>query len=634
MVHYTVGVAGHIDHGKTTLTKALTGIETDRLKEEKERQISIETGFAHFRLPNGEEVGVVDVPGHERFIRQMIAGIAGIDLVLLVIAANEGVMPQTREHLDILELLGVKKGMIVITKIDMVAEDFLPLVIEEVQETVQNTFLAHAKIMPISAKTGIGIAELKDEITNTLAVVPGRQVEEFFRLPIDRAFTVKGSGTVVTGTVFEGKVEVGDSLRLLPQDVMVRVRGLQVHHQNTSIAFAGQRTAMNLSGIEHDQVKRGDVLLAPHFLESNERIDLEVNLLSSLETPLRHRSRISVYSGTAEIDGTILFFDRSELQPGERTYAQLLLEEPLVVKRGDLILLRRPTPALTLGGGKVISPRGKKYPFRVETVERLRKLHLASIGELILLQLRNQEKRFIELQNELTIPWSTLEPYVDELLAKGEILLLSTGGKSDLQQMIAHREYVDQCKKQLIELLTVFHQKNPMQKGMKRSECKEQLANWSEELFASIIQHLLNQKSIRFIGERLVLSTFLPQLPAQLRQKAEQLLKQLKLEGREVSDWLALAEQAGLMPKQAEEVRRFYIEQGELINMSEKWVWTEQCWQETIDLLRSNCKADTISISDVKDTLGLSRKYIIPILEMMDQLGITKRVGETRAWKS
>lgn len=634
MFHYTVGVAGHIDHGKTTLTKALTGIETDRLKEEKERQISIETGFAHFRLSNGEEVGVVDVPGHERFIRQMIAGIAGIDLVLLVVAANEGVMPQTREHLDILELLGVKKGIVVINKIDVVEDDFLPLVIEEVKETVQDTFLAHAKVMSISAKSGVGIPELVNEIANELAVIPGRQSEEYFRLPIDRAFTVKGSGTVVTGTVFEGKIEVGDYVRLLPQDTMVRVRGLQVHHHSTEVANAGQRTAINLSGIEHDQVKRGDVLLAPHFLEQSMRIDIEVKLLASIDVPLKHRSRISIYSGTAEIDGTILFFDRTELVPGESTYAQLMLEEPIVVKRGDPILLRRPTPALTLGGGRVINAHGEKYPFRVETVERLRQLHRSSIRELALLHVRDQEKRLTELQNELTTPWSILQPYVDELLASGEILRLTKGEQDDMLHMIAHRDFVQECKEQLLAALAVYHQKNPMQKGMKRSECREQFAQWSEELFTSVLLQLLEQRSIHNVGERLILTSFMPQLPALLQPKAERMLQQLEREGREVSDWLALAAQVGLTFKQAEEIRRFYVEQGVLINMSGKWVWTEPCWREAVSVLRDHCAGDTISIADVKEALGLSRKYIIPILEMMDQHGITKRVGETRVWKS
>lgn len=634
MVHYTVGIAGHIDHGKTTLTRALTGIETDRLKEEKEREISIETGYAHFLLPNGEAVGVVDVPGHERFIRQMIAGSAGIDIVLLVIAANEGVMPQTREHLDILELLGVKKGIIVISKTDMVEEEFLPLVIEEVRETVQNTFLAYAPIVSVSVKENLGLTDLIEEISHSLATVPGRQTEDLFRLPIDRAFTIKGSGTVVTGTVFEGQVTVGDSLRLLPQDLLVRVRGLQVHHQKAEAAYAGQRTAINITGIEHDQVKRGDVLLVPNFLEPSQRIDLELKLLPTLDTPLKHRSRASVYVGTAEIYGVVLLFDRTELLPGEITYAQVLLDEPVVVKRGDPILLRRPTPTLTLGGGRVITPYGQKYPFRLETAERLKRLHQANVEELVNLHLRQQEKRFLQLQNELTIPWGILEPTVNNLLQQGELQSLSHEGNRHLQQVVVHREYLQECKEKLVTCLEEYHHNNPMQKGMKRSECKEHFSDWSEELFSWVIQQLIEQKVIQVISERLVLTTFLPKLPPNLQQKADQLLRLLTQEGTDVSDWLTLAEKVGLNTKQAEEIRRFYIDQGELVKLNEKMVWPRRTWEDSIALLRKHSAAETISIADVKEVLGLSRKYIIPILEMMDQLGITKRVGEARVWKS
>lgn len=633
MMHFTLGIAGHIDHGKTTLAQKLTGIQTDRLKEEKERNISIETGFAHFQLPNGEVVGVVDVPGHERFIRQMIAGSTGIDMVLLVIAANEGVMPQTREHLDILELLGVKKGIVVINKIDLVDEEFLVLAIEDARALVQGTFLDNAPIVPLSSRTGMGIPMLIDEITNALAVIPGRHSDEPFRLPIDRSFTIKGSGTVVTGTVFEGKIQVGDQLRLLPQNKAVRVRGIQVHHQAVETAFAGQRAAINLTGVEHDQIKRGDVLLVPDFLEMSTRIDLELHALSSIEYPLKHRSRVAVYSGTAEVEGIVLFFDRTALQPGETTYAQVVLEEAMVVKRGDPILVRRPTPALTIGGGTVITPYGQKYPFRAETAERMKRQRYASVKELILMHLQTREMRLHQLQKELTIPFSILKDSVIELMEEGVLVRLSNDQEIALDHVIANKEYIIECEEHLLALLQDYHRKYPSQQGMKRSECRASLHAWSEEMFAAVIAALIRVGKLRGIGERLVLADFLPQLPAQIAPQAEKILQQLEDEGREVTDWNTMVESVGLTPKQAAEIRRFYIEQGYIVALTDKIVWTTTTWEQAVQQLRAHCTETTISIAAVKEVLGLSRKYIIPFLERLDQQGITKRIGEVRTWQ-
>lgn len=633
MVQYTIGIAGHIDHGKTTLTKALTGLETDRLKEEQERQISIETGFAHFRLPHGQIVGVVDVPGHERFIRQMIAGVAGIDLVLLVVAANEGVMPQTREHLDILNLLGVKKGIVVLTKSDLVDEEFLALVTEEIREITSNTFMEHAPIRAISAKSGLGIATLVDEITRSLAMTPVREQEEHFRLPIDRAFTVKGTGTVITGTVFEGKVAVGDTLRLLPQDQLVRVRGMQAYHSRSDIAYAGQRVAINIAGIEHDQLNRGDALVAPQFLEPTQRVDIQVRLLASIEKPLKHRSRLSVYTGTAEIEGMILFFDRSELLPGESTYAQILLEQAIVVRRDDPILLRRPTPALTLGGGRIVHPYGVKLPYRIESKMLIQRLHQATVSERILMALATKEKSLEQIQNELTIHWQELEPFVVQLLDQGELIKITNDAKGVLHYIFASSKFLLDAKDRLLMLLNDYHRSNPMQQGMKRSECKEQLQEWSDVLFTWVIEQLKALGQLRMVGERLVHASFLPTLPPHLQRPAKLLLEQLVREGREVSDWQALAAHVGLNPKQAEEVKRFYVEQGEIINMSEKWVWPYATWESSVALLREQ-RIATLNIATVKDLLGLSRKYIIPFLEMMDQAGLTKREGDQRVWRS
>lgn len=631
MFHYTIGIAGHIDHGKTTLTKHLTGIDTDRLKEEKERQISIETGFAHFTLPNGHTVGVVDVPGHERFIRQMIAGSAGIDLVLLVVAANEGVMPQTQEHLDILSILGIRRGIIVLTKIDLVEGAFVQLVEEEIRETVQHTFLAHAPIIHFNGKEGEGLAKIVAEIETGLATIPARKSMEPFRMPIDRSFTVKGAGTVVTGTIFEGTIRVGDHVRLLPLDRMARVRGLQVHHQNVQIAYAGQRTAMNLTGVDYGEIHRGDVLVAPEFLDCTQRVDGWLRLLPSIDFSLKHRSRVVVYTGTSEVEGMVLFFDRKELRPGEEAFVQFVLNQPIVVRRGDPFVLRRPTPTLTLGGGQIVLAYGQKYPIRAETAQWLQKMHEASTKELVIDALADRDCSLQEIQNQLTISIEQLHPVIQQLINEGTVIQLPSFHKEGVSKYIRQDVFV-QSKQILEKLLNEYHQHNPMQKGMKRSECKERLSDWSEERLVAVIDALIAEKKLVVLEERLCLSNFLPKLPSHLQSKANSMMQLLHAQGREVTDWLVLADQVKVTRQQAEQIRRFLVEQGELIPMTDKWVWPRKTWEQTIQLLQSRLQGKTFSIAEVRDILGLSRKYIIPLMERCDQLGLTKRQGDMRIW--
>jgi len=356
MKHLILGTAGHIDHGKTSLVKALTGTDTDRLKEEKARGITIELGFAHLELPGGIEFGVVDVPGHEKFVRAMVAGVAGMDLVMLVIAADEGIMPQTREHLDILRLLGVRAGLVALTKSDMVEPDWLPLVQEEVREFVAGTFLETAPIIPVSSKTGAGLDELKAALALLAEAAAEKKRDGAFRLPVDRVFTVAGFGTVVTGTLLAGEIRIGDELELLPKGIGGRVRGIQAHGSKADSGQAGQRLAVNLQGIDLDQVQRGDVVVPANVFRTTRRVDVRLDHLTAAPRDLKHRSNVRFHTGTSEVTAQVLLLERSSLPPGETAYAQLRLAEPLLLVSGDPYLIRTASPAATIGGGIVLDP--------------------------------------------------------------------------------------------------------------------------------------------------------------------------------------------------------------------------------------------------------------------------------------
>ena len=367
-------MAGHIDHGKTSLTKALTNVDTDRLKEEKERQISIELGFAPLYEDEEIQISVIDVPGHERFIRQMIAGVAGIDLVVLVVAGDEGVMPQTREHLDILGFLGIRNGIVAITKIDRVDEEFVDLVKDDIFEELQGTVFENSPFVLVDSLSMKGIDELKNLIVDTLKEQEMRDVKGAFRLPIDQVFTVKGQGTVVRGTVYEGSVEEGQTLMIMPKGIEVRGRQLQVHHKPAKKAFAGQRVAINLSNVTKEDLERGDVVVSSEHFNVTRTIDVAIRVVEDLDYMVKQRMPIKCHIGTAEVMGRIVFFDRNDLkEENGEILCQLRLEHEIVTKRGDRFIIRRPSPQETIGGGWVIDPRGEKYRFGVQTIEELEK---------------------------------------------------------------------------------------------------------------------------------------------------------------------------------------------------------------------------------------------------------------------
>ena len=361
MKQIILGTAGHIDHGKTSLIKALSGIDADRLKEEKERGITIELGFAHMALPSGELLGIVDVPGHEKFVKNMVAGATGIDIVVMVIAADEGVMPQTREHMEICTLLGVQHGMVVLTKVDMVDDEWLELVMEDVREFIQGTFLENAPILAVSSVNGQGIPEFIAQLDKLSQKVPERSASSIFRLPIDRVFTMKGFGTVITGTLISGHVNVGDPIMVYPWEITSKVRGIQVHNHSVNIAEAGMRTAINFQGLEKTAIQRGEVLSSPGALKSSYMVDVSLHFLSSNPKSIKNRTLVRFHTGTSEILGNLILLDSEELSPGDTAVAQLRLNTPVALVKEDRFVIRSYSPIRTIGGGEVLNPIPKKH---------------------------------------------------------------------------------------------------------------------------------------------------------------------------------------------------------------------------------------------------------------------------------
>lgn len=425
---YVIGTAGHIDHGKTMLTRVLTGVNTDRLKEEQERNISIEPGFAPLTLPSGLTVSIIDVPGHEKLIRQMVAGVAGIDFVLLVVAADEGVMPQTREHLSILDLLGVKNGLLLLSKIDRADPDLLPIIEEDLRGLTRGTFLEGAPLLRISSATGEGIDHLLQVLDEKLPCIEQRKSEAPFRLPVDRSFIVKGAGTVVTGTVQSGSTGPGEELEVLPGGKRVKVRQAQVHSQTVPIVQAGQRAALNLSGINREEVFRGQTVVQPGIWSTSRRIDIRAVSLPELDFSLRQRSLVTLMIGTSEVFAELILYDRKEWGPGEEIYASLVLREPVVAAHGERFILRRPTPATTIGGGEVAEAAALKRKISPASAEEIRQVWVGGLTARILRALdRTLLLTFREIQSVSGEGEATLHAELKALEEAGRILPVASG---------------------------------------------------------------------------------------------------------------------------------------------------------------------------------------------------------------
>ena len=484
-----LGTAGHIDHGKTSLVRVLTGIDTDRLKEEKARGITIELGFAHMSLPNGTRIGIVDVPGHEKFVRHMVAGATGVDLVALVVAADEGIMPQTREHMEICELLGVRHGLVILTKVDLTDPEWLELVEEDVAEFVSGTFLEDSPVIHFSAISGQGADDVRQAVAEVAGQVEDRQSGSLFRMPLDRVFTMKGFGTVVTGTAVSGQIKVGEEVQIYPGGERAKVRGIQVHNQAVEEVSSGLRTAINLQGLERDSVLRGEVLAPPDTLQPSRRMDVWVQYLSSMEKPLKNRAQVRFHVGTSENLGRLLLLDAEELAPGQSGPAQMLLEEDVVCLAGDRFVLRSYSPVRTIGGGEIMNPvphRHKRFNEKV-------------LADLAVLREKDPEKSLLVLIDSaaakgvtsqalaglIDLPAKQIKQALSQLLTRQDAITYD----KDRGRIIGRRTF-DQLAERVLEILKVFHQQYPLRPGLPKEELKTRVKGLSD---AKLLSFLLDR---------------------------------------------------------------------------------------------------------------------------------------------
>ncbi|MDD5342936.1 MAG: selenocysteine-specific translation elongation factor, partial [Smithella sp.] len=474
MKHFVLGTAGHVDHGKTALIKALTGVDTDRLKEEKKRGITIELGFASLALPSGQTLGIVDVPGHEKFIKNMVSGAAGIDLVMMVIAADEGIMPQTKEHLHICSLLGISKGIVALTKTDMVEKEWLDLVQSEITEFLQGTFLEGAPVVPVSAIKQEGLTDLIKAIDTTVSKINEKTDDGIFRLPVDRVFTMKGFGTVVTGTLVSDHIKTGEEVEILPGDIAARIRGIQVHNQSVEDAWAGQRTAINLQGVEKSIIERGNVLVRPKTVWPSQRLDVFLEFLASNSKSLKNKALVRLHTGTSEIIARITLLDKDELAPGQKAFAQLVLANKDVIVSGDRFVLRSYSPITTIGGGQIIDPLPSKHKRQNEKIiAALNVLQSGSLPEKISIIMERTGFSGINLRGlnfRLGVNTKKIREALEGLLSNKKAILLDSEDTTVISAF-----FYNQLEELISKNLAAYHKKNPLQMGISKEQLKETL---------------------------------------------------------------------------------------------------------------------------------------------------------------
>jgi selenocysteine-specific elongation factor len=626
-----LGTAGHIDHGKTSLVKALTGIDTDRLKEEKARGITIELGFAHLELPGGFELGIVDVPGHERFVRSMVAGVGGMDLVMLVIAADEGVMPQTREHLDICQLLGVKKGLVALTKIDMVDTDWLGLVTEEVRDYLAGSFLEAAPIMPISSRTGVGLDRLKDELSRLAGEVEEKKGEGPFRLPVDRVFTITGFGTVVTGTLLSGEIAVGDEVEVLPAALPCRVRGIQTHGRKSDKGSAGQRVAVNIQGVEHTEIFRGDIVVPRGIYRPTRTIDACLNYLPAAPRELKHRATLRLHSATYEVPAKVILIDRDALLPGESAYVQLRLAKPVLLLPGDPFVLRTYSPQATLAGGTVLDPAPPRRRRRsTEALELLQALESGEETEKIRLMVAASLLSGLSLEeivNRTGMSVKRIESALAALLSAGELIQVVKEPRIFLS-----RQAFGTLKTRLHAELEAYLKDNPMKEGMGKEELKSRIPKRSDQRFFGPCLAAL-EKEGKAVAERDLVN-----LPGRKSGvAAEQVDLQagvaatIRKGGMEPPTIKEYCEALSCTEKEALEHLNFLAREGKAVKVKSDIFYAPEPFAAIREKLVAHLrKTGEITPPEFRELTGLSRKFMIPLLEYFDSIKLTIRAGDKR----
>jgi selenocysteine-specific elongation factor len=626
-----LGTAGHIDHGKTSLIKAVTGINTDRLKEEQLRGITIELGFASLELPSGQRLGIVDVPGHEKFVKNMVAGATGIDIVALVIAADEGIMPQTREHMEICSLLDIKFGLVVLTKVDLVDEEWLELVREEVGEFVRGTFLEDAPVLAVSSATGRGLQDFVRTLDKISKEIPEHRQAGLFRLPVDRVFTMKGFGTVITGTLIAGKVGVGDAIMLYPSRITSKVRGVQVHGASVPAAAAGMRTAINFQGLDKSQVNRGDTVAMPDTLKSSHMVDVTLQYLAGNPKKLKNRTRVRFHSGTSEIMGIVVLLDRQELIPGDKVVAQLRLEAPVSLIRDDRYVLRSYSPVRTIGGGRVINPIPVKHkPNRKEVLEYLSVLS-EEVPERILqaqIQAAGYDGcTYADLRLMVNLPDKQLEQSLQSLLSRKDVIQTD----KEIRKFI-HRKTFSAIQEQITACLKAYHAKNPLKQGIPREELKSRLpAAIDGKTFLITLQHQTKAGDIAAEEDTVRLADHKVALAADQQNLQKKILSALETAGLSPPYFKELCQSLDVSALQGKEILNVLIGDGRVVKVKEDLYYDrralDQLKQKLVDFLTAN---EEISTPQFKDMAGASRKFVIPLIEYFDSTQLTIRVGDIR----
>ncbi len=623
-----IGTAGHVDHGKSSLVKALTGADPDRLKEEKQRQMTIDLGFAFFNLADGELVGIVDVPGHRDFIENMLAGVGGIDAVLLVIAADEGVMPQTREHLAIIDLLKIKSGIIVLTKIDLVTDaEWISLVESDIRKLVKGTVLENAQIVRVSSLTGEGIEQLKDETSSLLVTIPPPKDIGRPRLPIDRVFSIQGFGTVITGTLTGGSFHTGDTIQILTSKKLGRIRGLQSHNQKEDVATPGSRTAINIAGIDLEDVHRGDVIALPGMFQPSRRIDAQIKILADASTGLRHNDMVKIFLATTERTGRVRLLGTDVIEPGDQGWVQIEFEKELVIEKGDHFIIRRMSPAETLGGGLAVTSNAeKRYKLNDQSVlARLEARLMPSSSEALFNLI--EDSGFLSLtdiRHVSTTISSAPDSDLQNLVEQGSALFLP--GKKD--GFYTTKKNWDLTSRKIVKLLTEYHAKFPLRPGMSMEGVRKQL-NIRDEILQTCIQFWIESGVVRSQWQFIALPEFQIKYSPQQRSKLDMLTRQIEQNPYNPPGISEIKDMLG------NEAFQSLLDQEIMIQTTPDIAFRKSDYMQMRNFVVETCKEGSmLTVAQFRDHFSTSRKYALAFLEHLDQKGITERVGEGRRLKS
>jgi selenocysteine-specific elongation factor len=625
-----IGTAGHIDHGKTALVKALTGIDADRLEEEKRRGITIDLGFAHLELaaPSGEKVrlGFIDVPGHERFVRNMLAGVGGIDLVLMVIAADESIKPQTREHFEICRLLSIPRGITVITKADMVDEDTLSVVRMEIEDFVRGSFLdvSRAPVVAVSALKGTGLDEMKREIIRLSAEVPSRDTEALFRLPIDRVFTMKGFGAVVTGTLIAGKVKKEEEVEVFPSRKRARVRGVQVHGSMANQAIAGQRTALNLAGVQMEELGRGMTLAAPGVFEPTQKFEVKISLLKDAK-PLKNRARVHFHAFTSETIAEVALRGVSELKPGASAFAQLRTAEPLLLLPGDRAILRQFSPVITIGGAVVLDAFPMARQKQDAVLHFLQTLSSGSRQEALLARIARRGHEGLSLaaaMRETGLKQSVAQPLIATLVQQKQIIQLG--------EFLLSSDAMQKIREKLLAALDAFHKANPLVGGISKEELREKLG-LNQTVMEAMLAQLTRDKKAEVACEQVRLAGRGVELKDEEAKAKQQIEKAFAEAGLKVPLMKEVLDKLPIDKARAQKLVTLLLRDRVLIKLADDLVFHQTALQGLRQIMATQkAKTPKIDVATFKDLLGVTRKYAIPLLEYLDQQRVTRRVGDER----